>query len=390
MDSIKKMNEALSFVEENLTDEIDYKEVARLAFCSEYHFQRMFSFLAGVSLSEYVRRRRLTIAAFELIKNDIKIIDIAIKYGYSSPDSFTRAFQNLHGITPSEARNNGHSLKAYPRMTFQLSIKGGSEMNYRIEEKEAFQIVGIMRRVPIIFNGVNPEISAMWQGLGMEIINQLKELSNVEPIGLLKLINNIVDISKLDSGYLELKLSNENIVQVTEDIVQSVSEFIKEKGLNITFDTNTEEKIISCDPNKIERIILNLISNSIKFTNPGGAIFVGIIDKGNNIEISVEDTGIGIDKEHLDNIFERFSQVEKSLSRNSGGSGIGLSLVKSIVELHGGEISVESKPNVGSIFKIVLPVRTVENPKVIEQSNAANNRIDMINLEFSDLYSNGY
>lgn len=207
---------------------------------------------------------------------------------------------------------------------------------------------------------------------------------------LTKLINNIVDISKLDSGYLELKLSNENIVQVIEEIVQSVSEFIKEKGLSITFDTNTEEKIISCDPNKIERIILNLISNSIKFTNPGGTIFVGIIDKGSNVEISVEDTGIGIDKEHLDNIFERFRQVEKSLSRNTGGSGIGLSLVKSIVELHGGEISVESKPNVGSNFKIVLPARIVENPKVIEKSNAANNRINMINLEFSDLYSNGY
>jgi AraC family transcriptional regulator len=126
MDSLKKMNEALSYIEENLTDDIDFKEAARLALCSEYHFQRMFSFLAGVSLSEYIRRKRLTVAAFELNNSNIKVIDIAVKYGYSSPDSFTRAFQGLHGVTPSEARNNGKSLKASPWMTFQLSIKGES------------------------------------------------------------------------------------------------------------------------------------------------------------------------------------------------------------------------------------------------------------------------
>jgi AraC family transcriptional regulator len=107
MDSLKKMNDALNYIEENLTNDIDFKEVARLAFCSEYHFQRMFSFLAGISLSEYIRRRRLTLSAFELNNSNIRIIDIAIKYGYSSPDSFTRAFQNLHGITPSEAQFNG-------------------------------------------------------------------------------------------------------------------------------------------------------------------------------------------------------------------------------------------------------------------------------------------
>lgn len=184
MDSLKRMNDALNYIEENLDGEIDFKEVARLATCSEYHFQRMFSFLAGTSLSEYIRRRRLTVAAFEL-DNNIRIIDLAIKYGYKSPDSFTRAFQSLHGITPSEARCNGKSLKAYPPMTFQLSIRGGNEMNYRIEEKEGFRIIGIKKRVPIIFNGVNPEIAAMWQSLTVETINKLKELSNIDPMGLI-------------------------------------------------------------------------------------------------------------------------------------------------------------------------------------------------------------
>lgn len=138
MDSLKRMNDSINYIEENLDGEIDFKEVARLAFCSEYHFQRMFSFLAGVSLSEYIRRRRLTVAAFELNNSNIRIIDLAVKYGYKSPDSFTRAFQSLHGITPSEARCNSKSLKSYPRMTFQLSIKGENEMNYRIEEKKHF------------------------------------------------------------------------------------------------------------------------------------------------------------------------------------------------------------------------------------------------------------
>jgi AraC family transcriptional regulator len=203
MDLLKNMNGAIKFIEDNLTNEIDFKEVARLAYCSEYHFKRMFSFLAGISLSEYIRRRRLTLAAFELKDNKIKVIDIAIKYGYSSPDSFTRAFQHLHGITPSEARSNGHSLKAFPLMSFQLSMKGGNEMNYRIEEKEAFRIIGIKKRVPIIFNGVNPEIASMWQSLDEKMINELKDLSNVEPTGLLSASTNFSEGRLEEKGELD-------------------------------------------------------------------------------------------------------------------------------------------------------------------------------------------
>lgn len=203
MDLLKNMNEAMKYIEDHLTSDIDFKEVARLAACSEYHFKRMFSFLAGVPLSEYIRRRRLTAAAFELRDSRVKVIDIAIKYGYSSPDAFGRAFQSLHGITPSEARRDGHSLKAYPRMTFQLSIKGGSEMNYRIEEKEAFCIVGLMKRVPILFNGVNPEIASMWESLDLETIEQLKELSNVEPIGLISASTNFSEGRMEEQGELD-------------------------------------------------------------------------------------------------------------------------------------------------------------------------------------------
>ncbi|MED3944734.1 AraC family transcriptional regulator [Priestia megaterium] len=203
MDLLRNMNRALHYIEENLTNDIDFREVARLALCSEYHFKRMFSFLAGITLSEYIRRRRLTFAAFELKDSNIKVIDVAIKYNYSSPDSFTRAFQNLHGITPSEAKKNGSSLKAFPKMTFQLSIQGGNEMNYRIEEKEAFHIVGIKERVPIIFHGVNPKIAAMWESLNDETVRKLKELSNVTPLGLLSASLNFSEGRMEEKGQLD-------------------------------------------------------------------------------------------------------------------------------------------------------------------------------------------
>ncbi|MDN4074951.1 AraC family transcriptional regulator [Fictibacillus terranigra] len=202
MDSLKSMNDALLYIEENLDDELDYREAARRACCSEYHFKRMFSFLAGIPLSEYVRRRRLTLAAFELMNGNCKVIDAAVKYGYGSADGFTKAFQQLHGVTPTEAKKNGHSLKAFPRMSFQLSIKGGNEMNYRIVEKDAFHIVGIKKRVPLVFSGVNPEIAAMWQSLNPDMIDELKGLSDVEPKGLISASTNfserLAENSELD------------------------------------------------------------------------------------------------------------------------------------------------------------------------------------------------
>lgn len=203
MDLLERMNGALRYVEENLTDEIDFKEVARQAMCSEYHFTRMFSFLAGITLSEYIRRRRLTLAALELKGCNAKVIDVAVKYGYRSPDSFARAFHSLHGIKPSEAKNAGQLLKAYPTMTFQLTIKGGTEMNYRIVEKEAFRIVGLKKRVPIIFNGVNPEIAAMWQSLNHEMIVELKNLSNIEPMGLISASANFSEDRMEEKGELD-------------------------------------------------------------------------------------------------------------------------------------------------------------------------------------------
>jgi PAS domain S-box-containing protein len=204
---------------------------------------------------------------------------------------------------------------------------------------------------------------------------------------LIKLINNIVDLSKSNSGLLKLNLCNVNIVDVVENIVQSVSEYVKSKELKIIFDTNVEEKIIACDTDKIERVMLNLISNAIKFSNPNGKIYVNVISKIETVEITVKDTGVGIEKQHLDNIFNKFYQEDKSLSRNAEGSGVGLSLIKSLIELHGGNISVESEVNIGSIFKVEIPARIVESQEFREEIKSMNNKIETIKIEFSDIYS---
>ena len=202
-----------------------------------------------------------------------------------------------------------------------------------------------------------------------------------------KLVNNIIDLSKIESGFFKLHLSNKNIVSVVENIVQSVSEYVENKGLRIVFDTDIEEKVIACDPISIERIMLNLISNAIKFSMAGGKILVDVLDKGDRVEISIIDTGIGIDKDHLEVIFERFKQVDKSLSRNVEGSGIGLCLVKSIIELHGGRIKLKSEIGKGSKFTIEFPNRTVEVPYIRSENNMVRSKIETINIEFSDIYS---
>lgn len=143
MDWIERLNGTMVYIEEYLTDDIDYEQIAKIACCSSYHYQRMFSYMAGVPLSEYIRRRRMTMAAVELQSGKEKVLDVALKYGYDSPTAFNRAFQKVHGITPSQAKESGIMVKALPPISFKITIKGEAEMNYRIEKKEAFRIIGV-------------------------------------------------------------------------------------------------------------------------------------------------------------------------------------------------------------------------------------------------------
>lgn len=203
---------------------------------------------------------------------------------------------------------------------------------------------------------------------------------------LIKLVNNIIDTSKYEANYLQCNLENCNIIEFIENIVLSVSEIAKEKNLSLIFDTNIEECIMQTDLDKMERIILNLLSNSVKFTPSGGEILVNIIDTQNELEIYVSDTGIGIPKEKREFIFERFFQVDKSISRNREGSGIGLSLVKAFVEVLNGEITINDYNNGSGVeFKIKLPksLSNISKKNIVMRENI---NVEVINIEFSDIY----
>lgn len=202
MNPLKHMNQALDYIEEHLTEDVDLSAAARIACCSEHHFRRMFSFLAGMPLSEYIRRRRLTLAAQDLVRGTAKVIDVAVKYRYESPDTFARAFQAQHGVAPSLVRREGQVLNAFSRMTFQLTIQGGTSMNYRIVEKDPFRIIGLKKRVTLVYTGVNPEIAAMWASLTPEYIAELKANSNVEPVGMVSASVNFSE-GRHDGGTLD-------------------------------------------------------------------------------------------------------------------------------------------------------------------------------------------
>ncbi|QLY82348.1 HAMP domain-containing histidine kinase [Clostridium intestinale] len=205
---------------------------------------------------------------------------------------------------------------------------------------------------------------------------------------LIRIISNLIDITKIDALSFDVKFRNLNIVKIVEDITISVAEFIENKGLTVIFDTSIEEKVIACDPDLIERIMLNLLSNSVKFTKRGGSILVSIYLEEDKVCISVKDSGIGIPDNMKEIIFDRFIQVDKSTTKNCEGSGIGLSLVKSLVEIHKGTISLNSVISKGSEFIIYLPDELCFKEDVHENIiNLEDSRIEKINIEFSDIYN---
>ena len=199
---------------------------------------------------------------------------------------------------------------------------------------------------------------------------------------MLRLINNVMDISNIDTGILKPNFGNYDIVSISEDITLSVVNYASLKSINIQFDTNVEEHIIKCDPTMIERILLNLLSNAIKFSEKNKNIYVDLKVEDKWVQIEVKDEGIGINDNVKHIIFDKFVQVDKSFTRMNEGSGIGLSIVKSMIDLHNGNISVESKVNVGSTFKILLPNECL-NDSYFETYDINNSSTE---LELSDIY----
>lgn len=186
MEWIERLNLAITYIEEHLRDDIDYEQLGKIACCSTYHFQRMFTYMAGIPLSEYIRRRKMSLAAVELQSGGKKIIDVAGEYGYQSPTAFSRAFQSVHGVAPSAVKNEGVSVKSFPPITFKITVKGVEEMNYRIEKKDAFRIIGVSQPLDKEIEKNFAVVPQMWQEAALNgTIQRLAGMMDTAPMGLL-------------------------------------------------------------------------------------------------------------------------------------------------------------------------------------------------------------
>ncbi len=214
-----------------------------------------------------------------------------------------------------------------------------------------------------------------------------KYLSSIRNNGfrLLRLVNNLIDITKIDVNTFQLHRGNFDIIELVKSIVESTADYLKEKNRNFRFESDLDSEIIACDPFNIERVILNLISNAVKFTEEGDEILLKITKEAEQIKISLRDTGIGIKKENQDIIFEQFRQVDQSFNKKREGSGIGLSLVKSIVEMHGGKITLDSIYGIYSRFSVYLPLEIIDKKTLEAESYSADSLLNKVELEFSDI-----
>ena len=248
-------------------------------------------------------------------------------------------------------------------MKLNNQLEENKRLSEEIIDKEKFKnnyFINLSHELRTPINVINSTV---------QLINSLNESKNVtnEKLNdymniiskncnhLLKIINDIIDSSKIETGKYKINKENNDIVYIVEEAALNMSKFIEEKGINLIIDPDIEEKIISCDETEIERCIINLLANAVKFTEEGGEIIIYIKEIKDNIEITVEDTGIGISKEDQEFIFKRFEQVESTEVTKVSSSGIGLTLVKYVRELHGGYIRLESEINKGSRFTIGLP-----------------------------------
>lgn len=219
-----------------------------------------------------------------------------------------------------------------------------------------------------------------------EFYMKYKSALRLNCLRMMRLVNNLIDITKADDNSIDINFVNLNIIEFVENIASSIIPYARMKNLNIIFDTNTEEAFIKCDPEKIERILLNLLSNAIKFTPEYKNIYIDILVNKEWINIYVKDEGIGIPNTMKNLIFERFVQLDKSLNRNTEGSGIGLSIVKSLIDLHDGKINLESYEGKGTTFKISLPNKSLSYQNISNNLVNYSTESDRIELELSDIY----
>jgi AraC family transcriptional regulator len=199
---LERLNQAMEHIERHLDQSIDAAELARIAATSEYHLRRMFSALAGMPLSEYIRRRRLTVAGAEVLAGDERLLEIAFRYGYGSGEAFARAFRALHGVGPGEARRTGAALVSQPRLTFRLTLEGSSSMRYRVVNRPDFSVVGLKARVPLVHAGPNQAIIDFVRGIDSQVLEGLEKLSDQEPQGIVAVCDDL-DPSRAEGTELD-------------------------------------------------------------------------------------------------------------------------------------------------------------------------------------------
>ncbi|MGW2281076.1 AraC family transcriptional regulator [Streptomyces sp. NPDC001770] len=199
---LERLNQAMEHIEFRLDRAIEVEELARIAATSEYHLRRMFSALAGMPLSEYIRRRRLTLAGAEVLAGRETLLVIAVRYGYGSGEAFARAFRAMHGVGPGEARRTGAALNSQSRMSFRLTVEGSSSMRYRVVARPAFTVVGFKARVPLVHLGPNQAIIDFVRGIGPQALEHLGKLSDQEPHGIVAVCDDL-DPSRAEGTELD-------------------------------------------------------------------------------------------------------------------------------------------------------------------------------------------
>lgn len=214
---LERLNQAMEHIESHLDQPLDVAGLARIATTSEYHFRRMFSALAGLPLSEYVRRRRLTVAGAEVLAGERTLLDIATRYGYGSGEAFARAFRAVHGVGPGEARRTGAALRSQQRMSFRLIVEGTSSMRYRIVDKADFRVVGRKARVPLVHEGANPAIADFIRGIGPDVMRRVAALGDQEPTGIVG-VSDQLDPSRAEGTELDYYHGVVTGAEVPEDM----------------------------------------------------------------------------------------------------------------------------------------------------------------------------
>ncbi len=325
-------------------------------------------------LKNFKSIENLVIKIQDKVQNEYKYIDTNFNYVINNKNEIVYTVISLKDIT--EMKTNEIMIK-----------KQNSELEKVTKMKDDFfNMISHELRTPLTI--IHSSLQLANNIYSKEITPNIEKILlriNQNCTRLLKLINNTLDISKAEAGFLKLNYSVFDIVFVTESISSSVNFYAKSKGIRLIFDTNEEEILVKLDKDKYEKIILNLLSNAIKFTSEGKEIMVIVYSDHKEVSIKVKDKGIGIPQDKISTIFDRFEQVNNSLSRNSEGTGLGLALVKEFVEMMKGKIEVKSKLGEGTEFNVKFNNKILQDKYIQDSFNILENLDDKVIIEFSDV-----